>query len=270
MDSSSFSPLFYRLLFVFVVGLCCFSCDARRPRAFVHIGPHKTGTTAIQTTLVHLAQDNKVSFTLLLPFLLRSDLLWVKNFKSSLSFFFSLSTSPPHSSHQEFAPSWEKIRRVLLFLPGLLWMRQENILMYSVSILFFKVCSRVCGGGALIFFKGYSLCNTTQHNTIQHYTTLHYTPQHNTTQHNTTQHNTTQYNTTQHKQTYKQTNKEIDQKNTDIILSAEAFDMPSSVRATDKLSEMLKDYDVTIVAFLREPLAHLISYWVELVRKKIE
>ena len=64
MSCSSVSPLF---LFVFVVGLCCFPCDARRPRAFVHIGPHKTGTTAIQTALVH-----KVSFTLLLPFRLRS------------------------------------------------------------------------------------------------------------------------------------------------------------------------------------------------------
>ena len=44
--------------------------------------------------------------------------------------------------------------------------------------------------------------------------------------------------------------------------------MPSSIRATDQLSEILKDYDVTIVAFLREPLAHLISYWAELVCKK--
>ena len=58
--NSSFSSLFYRLLFVFVVVELCSPCDARRPRAYIHIGPHKAGSTTVQYVLAGL--HDKVSF----------------------------------------------------------------------------------------------------------------------------------------------------------------------------------------------------------------
>ena len=66
MNTPSSSSLFYRLLFVFVVFVVLCPCDARRPRAFIHIGPHKTGSTTIQTTLSTLY--DQVSFLLFLKF----------------------------------------------------------------------------------------------------------------------------------------------------------------------------------------------------------